>query len=217
MFIGHFGVALGAKRFAPRTSLATLIVAAEFLDVLWPVFLVAGVEHVRIAPGITRVTPLDFYDYPISHSLVTSVGWAAAFAAIYFAVRKYKAGALVCGALVLSHWFLDALVHRPDMPVGLHGPYVGMGLWNSVAASAAAELGLFAVGLALYLSVSKARDSAGRWGFWSLLILLLALWGSSLKGAPPPNLPVLEVMTFSLWLTFLWAWWADKHREMTDS
>ncbi|MBZ5646080.1 MAG: hypothetical protein LAN37_02520 [Acidobacteriia bacterium] len=212
MFIGHFGVALAAKKFAPRTSLGTLIVAAEFLDVLWPVFLVAGVEHVRIAPGITKVNPLDFYDYPVSHSLVATSGWAAVFALLYFALRKYKAGALVCGALVLSHWFLDALVHRPDLPVGPRGPYVGLGLWNSVAASVAAELALFVIGLALYLGVSKPMDAAGRWGFGSLFILLLAIWGNSLNGTPPPNLKVLEIMTFSLWLTFVWAWWADKHR-----
>jgi hypothetical protein len=213
MFIGHFGLALGAKRFAPRTSLATLMVAAEFLDVLWPIFLVAGVEHVRIAPGITRVNPLDFYDYPLSHSLAADMGWAAGFALAYFAFRRYKAGAMACGVLVLSHWFLDALVHRPDMPVLPHGPYVGIGVWNSVGATVAAELGSFAVGLALYLSVSRPRDGIGRWALWSLILVLLVIWSGSLRGTPPPNLTVLAGMTFSLWLTFVWAWWADRHRR----
>jgi hypothetical protein len=117
MFIGHYGVALAAKRLAPRASLGTLILAAEFVDALWPIFLMAGIEHVRIAPGITRVSPLGFYDYPISHSLVTVIGWAAGFGIVYFALRRYASGAWVAAALVLSHWFLDALVHRPDMPV----------------------------------------------------------------------------------------------------
>ncbi len=216
MFIGHFGVALGAKRFAPRTSLGTLILAAEFADFLWPIFFLTGVEHVRIAPGITKVNSLDFTDYPISHSLMADVGWAAAFALVYFVIRRYKAGAIACGVLVLSHWFLDALVHRPDMPIAPHGPYIGLGLWNSLAGTVAAELGLFVIGLALYLSTTRARDHVGRWGFRSLFILLLAIWCNSLKGTPPPNLTVLGAMALSLWLIILWAWWADKHRVIRD-
>jgi hypothetical protein len=102
MFIGHYGVALAAKRLAPRTSLGTLILSAEFVDALWPIFLVAGIEHVRIAPGITCVSALDFYDYPISHSLLTGIGWAVGFGIVYFALRRYPRGASVAAALVLS-------------------------------------------------------------------------------------------------------------------
>jgi hypothetical protein len=88
MFIGHFGVAFAAKKVAPQTSLGTLILAAQFLDFLWPLFLLLGIEQVRIAPGITRVSPLDFTDYPISHSLLMATVWAVVFSGVYYAQRR---------------------------------------------------------------------------------------------------------------------------------
>jgi hypothetical protein len=117
MFLGHFGVALAAKRVAPGTSLGTLILAAQLLDVLWPVFLLLGWEHVRIAPGITKVQALDFYDYPLSHRLSMGVRWSLGVGLLYYAVRRYGRGAWVVGGLVASHWLLDLLVHRPDLPL----------------------------------------------------------------------------------------------------
>ena len=115
MFIGHFGVALGAKRVAPKSSLGTLILAAQFLDFLWPVFVLLGIEHVRIATGATRVSPLDFTDYPISHSLLIATVWAVLFGGVYYAIRHNSRSALVVSAAVLSHWVLDFIVHRPDL------------------------------------------------------------------------------------------------------
>jgi hypothetical protein len=97
MFIGHFGVAFAAKRVAPRTSLGILILGAQFLDFTWPIFLLLGIEHVRIAPGITRVSPLDFYDYPISHSLLMAAVWSAVVGGTYYRARRYGRGALVVG------------------------------------------------------------------------------------------------------------------------
>ena len=88
MFIGHIAVGLAGKRVAPSVSLATWLASVQLVDLLWPVFLLAGLEHVRIAPGITRFTPLDFYDYPITHSLVGSAGWAALFAGGWWFARK---------------------------------------------------------------------------------------------------------------------------------
>src|SRR5437899_11326482 len=101
MFIGHFGLGLAAKRLAPRTSLGTLFFAAQFLDLIWPIFLLLGLEHVRFAPGITAVSPLDFYDYPISHSLATALVWSAATGIIYFFFRRYRPAASLAGVLVL--------------------------------------------------------------------------------------------------------------------
>lgn len=115
MFIGHVGAAFAAKRFAPKTSLGTLVFATGFLDLIWTIFLLFGIEHVRIAPGITRVTPFDFYDYPVSHSLLAVVGRSLAVALVYFAAKRYSTGAWVVGVCVLSHWFLDWIVHRPDL------------------------------------------------------------------------------------------------------
>src|SRR5580698_6350998 len=107
MFIGHFAVGFASKRFAPRTNLAVLLAAPLFLDLLWPIFLLLGWEHVRIDPGNTRFTPLDLYDFPWSHSLVTNIIWATAFASIYWLWRRDTTGALVVWIGVLSHWLLD--------------------------------------------------------------------------------------------------------------
>jgi membrane-bound metal-dependent hydrolase YbcI (DUF457 family) len=132
MFIGHFGVALAGKRAAPKTSLGTLILAAQFLDLLWPVFLLLGIEHVEIAPGITRVSAMNFTDYPISHSLLMALVWSALVGGVYYGLRRDRRAAWVVAALVLSHWVLDFIVHRPDLPLWPGGQArAGLGLWNS--------------------------------------------------------------------------------------
>jgi len=213
MFIGHFGVALAAKKVAPKTSLGTLILAAQFADLLWPIFLLFGLEQVRIAPGITRVTPLDFTHYPISHSLVGQVGWGVALGLLYFGVRRYTRGAYVAGACVVSHWFLDALMHRPDMPIFPSGPFVGLSLWNSLPATLAAEGALFAFGLAVYLRATRATDRTGVLAFWSLMGLLVALWLAAVFGPPPPSVRVLAITSLSGVLILPWAMWANRHRE----
>ncbi len=141
MFLGHQGLALAAKRLAPKTSFGTLWLSTEFTDVLWPLFLLLGIEHVRIDPGNTRMTPMDFYDYPFSHSLLADAGWALAFGLIYFARRKYKAGAIVVTIGVLSHWVLDWISHRPDMPIApWSSTKYGLGLWNSMWGTVVVEL-----------------------------------------------------------------------------
>ena len=117
MFVGHFGVGFAAKAAAPRVSLGTLFLAAQLVDLLWPTLLLLGLEKVEIRPGITRVTPLDFVSYPISHSLLMAVVWAALFAGAYLLLRRHAAGALVAFAAVVSHWLLDLATHRPDLPL----------------------------------------------------------------------------------------------------
>src|SRR2546430_12017073 len=93
MILGHYGVALACKRLAPRTSLGTLVLAAQLLDELWPIFLLLGIELVRIVPGLMAANPLDFVSYPISHSLVSAVGWGVLLGIAYYAVRRYRPGA----------------------------------------------------------------------------------------------------------------------------
>jgi len=214
MFIGHFGMALAGKRVAPRTSLGMLILAAQFLDLLWPIFLLLGMEHVRVSPGITKVQPFDFYDYPYSHSLTMALRWALAVGLLYFLVRRYVRGAWVLSVLVLSHWVLDFISHRPDMPLWPGGPKYGLGLWNSWPASIAAECVLFGGGIWLYLWTTRSRDRIGVYAFWTLMILLFAGWAASLVAPPPPDVHQLALGALSLWLTVLWAWWADSHREL---
>jgi hypothetical protein len=217
MFIGHFGVALAAKRAAPRTSLAALILAAEFLDLIWPIFLLLGLEHVRVVPGITKVQPFDFYDYPFSHSLTMVLRWALAAGLVYHLVRRYVRGAWVVAALVVSHWVLDFVSHRPDMPLWPSGPRVGLGLWNSWTASISVEVLLFAAGMWLYVSATRARDRVGVWALWSLVGLLAVGWLAAMFAPPPPDVHQLALGALVIWITVPWAWWADAHRESTNA
>ena len=218
MFIGHFGVALAAKRVAPKASLGTLILAAQFLDFLWPVFLLLGIEQVRIAPGITRVSPLDFTAYPISHSLLMAFVWAVVFSGTYYALRRNLRSALVVSAAVLSHWILDFIVHRPDLQLYPGGAArVGLGLWNSWMATIAAEVFCFGAGLWIYLSCTRARDNAGRYGFWALAAFLFLGWLSTLFAGAPPNVTALAWGGMAMWLVVPWGWWADSHRTIIHS
>ncbi len=215
MFIGHFGVGFGAKAIAPNASLGTLFLAAQFIDLLWPTLLLLGVERVVIAPGITRVTPLDFVHYPISHSLLAVIGWAALFAVIYRILRRYPRGAIVLGLAVVSHWLLDLVVHRPDLPLYPGSTHLfGLGLWSSVGATLAVELPIFAVGLWLYLCATEASDAVGRWALWGLVGFLLAIYLANLFGDPPPNVTVLAWVGQAQWLLVAWGYWVDHHRRL---
>ena len=208
MFLGHFAVGLAARRAVPSVSLATWLAAVQFVDLLWPVFLLAGLEHVRIVPGITAFTPLDFYDYPITHSLIGTLGWAALFAGAWMAVRRRKRAAVLLAAAVLSHWVLDVIAHRPDLPVLPNGPYLGLGLWHSIPATLVVELTMFAAGLALYLQAGGAGRR--RLSFWLFVAFLLVAYFGASFGPPPPDTRTLAWSALALWLLVPWAAWADR-------
>src|SRR5579862_3927169 len=128
MFLGHFAVALTAKKAAPKTSLGTLVLAAQFADILWPVLLLLGIEQVRIVPGLLAASPFDFTSFPISHSLVAQLGWGVILGLAYFAFRRNGPIAILVGSLVPTHWVLDFIAHRPDMPVYPGGRKFGLGM-----------------------------------------------------------------------------------------
>ena len=217
MFVGHFGVALGAKRFASRTSLGTLFLAAQFVDLLWPLLLLAGVERVAIRPGITRVTPLDFEFYPVSHSLVMAAVWGIGLGFLYWVVTRNRGGAFVIALLVASHWMLDLVVHRPDLPLAFGvSPKVGLGLWSSVAATLAVEGAIFAAGLWMYARATRAKDRVGSIGLWSLVAFLLVIYAANLLGPPPEKAEQIAWVGHAQWLLVLWAWWVDRHRTVVD-
>lgn len=216
MFLGHFAVGFGAKQFASRASLGTLFLAAQFIDLLWPTLVLLGVERVRIAPGITAVVPLDFEHYPISHSLFAVVGWALLFGAVYFLIRRDRRTSLVLGFAVLSHWLLDWLSHRPDLPLFPGGARVGLGLWQSLPATLIVELGLFIVGVALYRYATRAADRTGRWALWSLAALLVVIYAGNLFGAPPPDATAIGWVGQAQWLLVAWAYWLDRHRPVIE-
>jgi hypothetical protein len=214
MFIGHFAVALAAKKTVPRVRLGTLVMAAQWLDLLWPVFLLLGLEQVKAAPGITRFSPFDFVSYPYTHSLAAVVGWAVLFGGVYFAIRRNVRGAVVLGLLVISHWVLDWFTHRPDLPLYPGGPKVGLGLWNSVAGTLIVEILLFVIGSAIYLKTTRTKDRIGSIGLWCFLIFLLVMYfaASFSPNVPPQN--QLAWGALSMWIFVPWAYWIDRHREV---
>jgi hypothetical protein len=217
MFIGHFAAGFAAKHFlkksAPAVSLGTLFLAAQFIDLLWPSLLLAGIERVEIDPGNTAFTPLNFVFYPISHSLVAVVFWACAFAMTYVLLRRNVAAAVTIGLLVLSHWILDLVTHRPDLPLVPGGRvFVGLGLWNSVLWTLIAEGGLFALGVWLYTRATAARNRTGTWAFWSLVVFLVVMHLGNVFGPPPPSVGAIAWAGHAMWLLILWGYWVDRNR-----
>lgn len=214
MFVGHIGVALGAKGVAPKVPLPVLILAAQFLDVLWPIFLMAGLEHARIEPGFTAASPLNLYDFPYSHSLAAALGWAVAFGLAYRFLREDSWGGWVLAVLVLSHWPLDAIVHRPDLPVYPGGPErFGYAVWNSVEQTLLLEGAIFLAGILVYCGTTQARDRTGVYSFWSLMLLLGLMWLDSIFGPPPSTMTMVAVIGLAGAVIILaWAGWIDRHR-----
>lgn len=213
MFIGHYAVALAVKKAAPKVSLGMLFLSTQFVDLLWPVFLLLGYEHVRIDPGNTVVTPLSFYDYPFTHSLLAAFIWSLILALIYHVYKRDKISSAIIGLCVFSHWTLDFLTHRPDLPLAFgYDTYFGLGLWNSRIGTMAVEIVLFAVGIFLYLSSTSSKDKIGSYGFWTLIVLLFLIYVGNLFGPPPPDEFSIAVAGNASWLFVFWAFWVDRHR-----
>lgn len=212
MFVGHHAVGFASKSLVPGVSLGWLMAAPLFLDLLWPVLVLAGFERVRIDPGNTAVTPLAFEHYPWSHSLAMTAVWGLLFAGGVFLATRSRAAAAVTGLGVLSHWLLDALSHGPDVPVGLAGPLVGLGLWRSVPATAALEGTLFLGALVLYARSTRPVDRVGRWAFLGYVVLVSGIWAASLAGTPPPSVGAVAGAGLASCLLPFWAAWFDRHR-----
>jgi membrane-bound metal-dependent hydrolase YbcI (DUF457 family) len=214
MLVGHFGVSLAAKRVAPKASLGTLMLASLLPDLLaWALFL-AGIEHARIHPGITRTNSLEMYDIAISHSLAMDAVWGALLAAAYFRWRRYSRASWAILGLVLSHWLLDFLSHRPDMPLapGVHR-YFGLGLYNSPPGILLVEGVIWLGGIIVYARTTRATKPAGPWLFWGVAVLLTALWLGTLGGSAPPDLRragISSLIFFSI--VVLWAYLVDYLR-----
>jgi hypothetical protein len=217
VFLGHYGVAFALKRAEPKLSLGTLFIAAQLADLLWGCFILLGWEHADIVPGITAVTPLEFTDYPISHSLVGLVAWSIVAAALYYSwptrdtTRHWQASAIVAVA-VFSHYPLDALVHVPDLPIlGNDSTKIGLGLWNHPAATLVAELLVFGLGLALYLALRSHRHPVRTGRLAVVCLVLFGTYVASLLGPAPPSMAVVGAsdVVFILGVAALAAW-ADR-------
>ena len=214
MFVGHFAAGFAAKSFAPKVSLGTLILAAALPDVLWILFFATGIEQVVIQPGIMVANSLNLVYIPFSHSLLMNAVWGALFGGVYFLWRRDPRGAWILFAAVLSHWLLDFVSHRPDMPLapGIDMRF-GLGLWNSRPATVIVEGALWFGGLFLYVRTTRPNKRAGVYVFWSVIVVLTALWLVSLGGDPPPSLASLAIInTIFFMLVEAWAYWMNRIR-----
>ncbi len=185
MFVGHYGVSFAAKRVDRSIPLWVLFIAVQLLDVFWAPFILLGIEKVRIVPGITASNPLDLYYMPYTHSLVAALLWSAGAGIIYgLLTRPRPAGkaALVVALAVFSHWALDFVVHRPDLPLYDNAAKVGLGLWNLPIIAFALEAVLLFGGMWLYFrTASVPRLPMTAFGLVILLIQAYVFFG------PPPD------------------------------
>ena len=213
MFVGHLAVALGAKKVEPRVPLGASVAAAFGLDLLWPILLLLGLETVRVDPGDTAFTNLAFDSYPWSHSLLAVIGWSGVAGFLGRGLfGSWRAGMLL-GGLVLSHWALDLITHRPDLPLWPGGPMVGLGLWNSIPGTILVEASLLVGGLWLYLGTSSARDRTGTGALMALVGLTGMIWVTQPWAPLPGSATAVAAGGLILWLLPPWAAWIERHRR----
>ncbi|MFZ2865648.1 MAG: hypothetical protein WA440_12915 [Ignavibacteriaceae bacterium] len=218
MFIGHFGVGFAGKKFSKSASLGTYFMAAQWIDLVWPIFLLLGIEQVEIEPGISAVTPLNFVYYPFTHSLLAAVIWGILFGAVYYFIKKNLKTSVLLGLFVLSHWFLDLLVHIPDLPILIgNGTKVGFGLWNSLTATLIVEGLIFIAGIYFYFRATKTKNKTGTYSLIGLIIFLVLIYTSNLFSPPPDSVQAIAIVGNAQWLIILWGYWIDRNRHITIS
>ena len=206
MFVGHYGVALAAKRFAPRSSMGTLFIAVQLLDVLWAPAILLGFEHARVVPGLLPASALDLYDMPWTHGLVAALAWS------WFAFRFSKNGVL--GACIFSHWVLDFVTHRPDLPLFRGGTKVGLALWRYREASYLVEVALLIGGYLIYQRTTRARTAAGEYAMKVFVAVLILVEGYNLYGPVPANIQQVAISAEVAYLVLAAiAWRLDLLRE----
>ena len=219
MLVGHFAVALAAKRIEPAISVGTLVLAAMLADLLWCILMFAGIEHVQLKPGIGAANYFVASDIGLSHSLLMDGLWSALLTAGYFLMRRNLRAAWVIFGVVLSHWLLDWISHRPDMPLspGLH-KYFGLALWSSIPAAIIIEGGFWAVAVILYARATRPKRRIGAYLYWTVVAVLTLAWYNNLAGPPPPNphtIPFSSLLFFSLAVG--WAYWMNRLRPLRPS
>lgn len=213
MFIGHFAVGMAAKKAAPKISLGTLFIAAQFLDLLWPTLLLLNIEQVAIKPGTAEAQPLDFIYYPVSHSLLMVLLWGIVTGFIYWLFKKNTKAAVILALCVVSHWVLDLIVHFPDLPLFPgKSPFWGLGLWGYKGIALVIEGSIFIAGVVLYLQATKAKNKSGLIGFWLLVVLLAGIHIANIFGPPPPGVNAIAWAGQLQWLFVLLAYWTDRNR-----
>jgi hypothetical protein len=209
MFVGHWAPALAAAAASNRApKIGMLFIAAQLVD--WAFFglLLAGVEHMRFSPGISAMNPMDLYHMPFTHSLLGATGFAVMFAALVWLASKDRVAALIAGAVVLSHWLLDLLVHVPDLTLAGSPPKLGFGLWNHPAIEMPLEVGITLGALWWY---AKARQPA-RLPVLTLVAVLLGMQAVNWFGPVEPEVTAGTSLLafFAFGLATVLAWWMGK-------
>ncbi len=215
MFVGHYGPSLAIKAVRPELPLWLLFVAAQLVDIAWAMLVLGGIEKLRIVPGITAANPLDLYYMPYTHSLVATLLWSVAAAVVCRIVFRWKGWgpAMWVGVAVLSHWVLDWLVHRPDLPLYGNSLKVGLGLWNCVGLSLGLEVLVLGGGLWLYLRRTSGITMIGRYGPVVFALMMLAVQVASLVGPLPPSPAAVAASGLGAYLVFAAvAGWIDRQR-----
>jgi hypothetical protein len=214
MFVGHLALGLAGKRASAATSLVWFVAAVTFVDLIWPIFLLLGIERAHPDPGNTAFTPIDLASIPWSHSLLMGLVWAGGF----MAVARWRGIAMptawLLGALVLSHWVLDFFSHAPDLTLwpGEDSRH-GLGLWNSMTGTYLVEGALWIAGIAVFLAVRRLRGWNGALAFWSFVVANTAIWVTSPFATPPPDERSLAVFALAGWIVLPWAWWIERTSE----
>ena len=200
MFVGHYGVSFAAKRFEPQLPLWVLFIAVQLLDVAWSPLVLLGVEQVRIVPGITASNPLDLYYMPYTHSLVAACVWSLAALVMYRVVRHAKrwTPSIVLAGAVLSHWILDFIVHRPDLPLYDNSAKVGLGLWNVAPLAFGLETAILFGGMYLYLRTGTSR----RLPMVLFGIIMLAIQAYVFFGPPPASPDAAAATALAAYIVF---------------
>lgn len=203
MFIGHYGVAFGSRAVGQRVPLWVYFLAVQWVDILWCVLVLLGVERVHIEPGVNPSSPLIFDYYPYTHSLVAGLVWALAAYALYRLVaraRAARAAGIMLAAAVLSHWLLDFVVHLPDLDLVSESYKVGLGLWRRPLIETIVEVALLGAGLALYLRRSPQLSPGRRVALVALGIGMLAVQLAGSFGPPPPSVRAMALAGLVLYL-----------------
>jgi hypothetical protein len=196
MFIGHYGVALAAKPVRKTVPLWLLFIAVQWLDVVWSVLVLLGVEKVRIVQGFTEGSPLDLYYMPYTHGLIGALALSLLLGAIAsLFIRDSRAAVIaIVGGAVFSHWLLDLVVHVNDLPLLGDSMKVGFGLWRHVWISFPLEIATLLIGAAAYAVYDPAPTRTGARWYWGF-VALMALTELYAAFGPAPATPAAAAET----------------------
>ena len=225
MFTGHYGIALGLKKYDKKLNLGILFIAVELLDFAFAFFVLFGIEHMRIVPGFTETSPYDLYDFPYTHSLLAAIIWAVGTYLVFrylFLKNSDKSEteksrtSLILGIAVLSHYFCDFLVHTPDLLIipGIDFK-IGLGLWNYLIIAVALEISFLLIGSFFYFKSTDSESmTAGKYGMHLFIIFLIFL-AIIIPVWIHPTTVMLAMFTLLLILTLLSliAFWLDGKRK----